>query len=295
MKNWENKETEIATPKIQVVTKISKWEEYEYKEVDGKKYIHGVSFNLDKQLFEYKVIDNMNFLLELLMLENQLEVKYNNFEKIISDNLSDDDINHIIKFCKRNGLPRWSEPSSSPINNWCMNEQDADMASPRKEILRSIASYGTENFMHIPSFIRALHWIKSDFLRVTAANNWDDDINLQPLLSDKDRKILKKLDRTANSFSLNLYMPGLLPFMTHWNDEVGGLQLSCENLLHLASYYICVLRQQREFAGGSIKICKTCGNYFVAQHARMKYCHNPCTRQAYYMRKIRSDANPKSK
>lgn len=287
MNKWINEETEIATPKIQVITKISKWDKYEYAEIKGKKYVHGITTKTDKKLFEFKAIDNMSVLLELLTLEKQLDVKFVNNEKTISQNITDNDINLILNFCKRNGLPRWNELEDLPIENWCINEQNTNITLPLNNILRSVIPFGSENFMHIPSFIRALHWIKADFLRVAAAHNWDDDINIQPFLSNKNKEYLQKIDRKANSFSLNLYLPAQFPFVTYWNNEMGALFMNCENLLHLSTYYICVLRQQETFTSGTIKICQKCGNYFVAKDARLKFCQNPCTRQANYANKIR--------
>ncbi len=53
--------TEVATPKISVITKISKWDNYEYTEMDNMKFIKGSSENKDSELFEYHTINNSYF------------------------------------------------------------------------------------------------------------------------------------------------------------------------------------------------------------------------------------------
>lgn len=289
MQEWINTETEIATPKIQVITKISKWDKYEYNEINGIKYIRGISTSEDSKLFEYKEINNMNILLELLALCKKLEVKYTLYESEISKNITQNDILYILDFCKRNGLPRWGNINDLPVENYCVNGKNNNFDNPKNNMLRDIIPFSTENYIHIPSFIRALHYIKMDFLRVITSHDWDYDINVQPFLTESDKQFLKKVDRRVHSFSLHLYMPHFLPFTTYWNNERAGLFLNCENPIHLSVYYLCVLRQQNEFSTGAIKICKKCGNYFVASNSRMKFCNNPCTRQSYYAKMKRTN------
>lgn len=290
MKEWIREETEIAAPKIQVTTKISKWEKYEYIEINGFKFIRGSSSDKNSQLFEFKKIDNMNVLLELLMLYNSLEVKYSLYESEISKNITQNDISLIIKFCKRNGLPRWGNIDDMPVENYCVNGTGNDLRDSFANIFYDTTPYSTENIMHIPSFIRALHFIKMDFLRIVASHDWDYDINIQHFLNDTDKQFLQKVNRSGQGISLHLFMPHYFPYTTYWNNEKSALILHCENLLHLSTYYLCVLRQQEVFSSGVVVPCRKCGNYFVAHDSRMKFCNNPCTRQSYYANKKRKSA-----
>ncbi len=321
--------TEIATPKINVITKISKWENYKYVEMNDMKFIKGNSKNKDCELFEYHTINNINVLIDLLVLRNQFQVQYNNDEKVISQNITENDVKNIIKFCKRHGFPRWGLP---PIYNPCINEQqhtitinkkkviqelinneklqkdefteklfsvistiagNADIA--RTTILREIVPFANENYLHIPSFIRALQWLKTDFLRVVAVHNLEEDTNIKPLLIENDYKRIVSMRKHS---SFDLYMPHLNPFVTYWDSEKNGLFLNCENLIHLSVYYLCAIHQTGRCFGGYIKICKSCGKPFVTANANRKFCGTSdtwgCTRNAFYQKeKRRMNKSPK--
>lgn len=277
--------TEVATPKISVITKISKWDNYEYTEMDNMKFIKGSSENKDSELFEYHTINNIGVLIDLLVLRNQIQLQYNNNEKVIAEKITTSDIKNIIKFCKRHGLPRWGLP---PVYNCCVNEQNAESGIVNTTLLRDVVPFANKNYLHIPSFIRALQWLKTDFLRIVAAHNLEDDVNIKPLLINNDYKII---DSMREHSSFDLYMPCLNPFVTYWNSERNGLFLNCENLIHLSVYYLCAIHQTGKCFGGYIKICKSCGNPFVTSNANRKYCGTSdtygCSRQAFHNRKIR--------
>lgn len=277
--------TGIATPKISVVTKISKWKNYEYVEMDNMKFIKGSSEDENSKLFEYHTIDNISILIDLLVLRNQIQVQYSNDEKAIAKKITTSDIKNIIKFCKRHGLPRWGLP---PISNYCINEQNTENNIINTTLLRDVIPFANENYLHIPSFIRALQWLKTDFLRIVAAHNLEGDVNIIPLLLDND---YKRINIIRKHSSFDLYMPCQNPFATYWNSEKNGLFLNCENLIHLSVYYLCAIHQTGKCFGGYIKICKSCGKPFVTSNANKKYCGTPdtwgCTRQSFYSRKIR--------
>lgn len=277
--------TEIATPKISVITKISKWDNYEYVEMDNMKFIRGSSEDKDSELFEYHSINNIGVLIDLLALRNQIQIQYSHDEKIIAERITTSDIKNIIKFCKRHGLPRWGLP---PIYNYCINEQEVDNDIARTTILRGIIPYATENHLHIPSFIRALQWLKTDFLRIVSAHNLEEDVNIKPLLIDDDYERINDMRKHS---SFDLFLPCHNPFATYWNSEKNGLFLNCENLIHLSVYYLCAIHQTGKCFGGHIKICKSCGKPFVTSNANKKYCGTPdtwgCTRNSFYEREKR--------
>ena len=49
--------TELATPKVKIVTKISKWEKYECTEFGEMKYIHGFNSNT-ADIYKFKPIES---------------------------------------------------------------------------------------------------------------------------------------------------------------------------------------------------------------------------------------------
>lgn len=276
-------ETEIPSSRLNVITKISKWENYDYIERNGMKFIIGSSTE-PKNKFNFQSINNINILIDLLVLKNKLQVQYTNNEKIISENITQYDIENIIKFCMRYGLPRWGEP---PIYNCCINEQTKDNDMIQSTLFRPIIPFASENYLHLPSFIRALCWLKTDFLNVVASNNWDDDINVKPLLKEDDIQHLNSIRANQSKHGVSLYMPHLNPYVTYWDDKKMCLSLNCENLLHFAAYQLCLLQQAQDYTGGYIKECKKCGSLFVASHSNQQFCNNPCTRQSYYAQKKR--------
>lgn len=310
--------TKVGTPKINVITKISQWEKYEYVEINGFKFIEGSSIKQGNELFTFQTINNIDVLIDLLVLKNQLQVQYTSDEKVISDNITKNDIKNIIKFCKRHGLPQWGLP---PIRNCCLNNCDENLHSynedsedneliakleakgyvvtkgiARTTMLRDISSLADKNYLYIPSFIRALRWLKTDFLTIVAIHNLEEDANIKPLLIKDD---YKEIVNIRKNFSFDLYMPFLNPFVTYWNDEKKGLFLNCENLIHLSVYYLCTIYQTGKCSGGYIKICKLCGEPFVASSANKKYCGTSdkwgCTRGLFYERNKRRNKNQKNK
>lgn len=281
--------TEVPTPKLNVVTKISKWDKYELVEINKMKFIRGYStesFN-KSELFKYETIHTPNILFKFLALQQNLKVRFYHLQKNISDELSDNDTEKIIKFCKIFGLPFWN---LNPTINSCINQETNNASDiARNTILRDIIPFANENFFHIASFIQCLHWLKLDFLRIVAANNWEDDINIFSLLEENDRQFINKI-RTQQSKRnmVGLYMPCLNPYVTYWDDKKMCLALNCENIVHLATYHLCLLQQAQDYTGGYIKKCPKCNQLFVASKPQQKYCNNPCTRQAHYSLKKRA-------
>lgn len=281
--------TEVPTPRLNVVTKISKWDEYEFIEINKMKFIRGYSsksFN-GSELFEYKTLNTPDILFRFLTLHQNLKVKFHHMQKDISDELSDYDIQNILKFCKSYGLPFWGTNSTT---NFCINQESNETGDIAfNTIMRTVIPYANENFFHIASFIQCLHWLKSDFLRIVAANNWEDDINIFPLLKENDRQLIDNIrTRQSKHNEVGLYMPNLNPYVTYWDDKNMCLALNCENIVHLATYQLCLLQQAQDYTGGYIKKCPKCNQLFVAAKPQQKYCNNPCTRQAHYSLKKRA-------
>ena len=85
---------------------------------------------------------------------------------------------------------------------------------------------------------------------------------------------------------LRLQSPNFNTFITRWNDEILSLEIETENIMHLSSYYLCIMASAGDI-GGYIRTCKGCGMLFVTDNPRLQYCQNPCTRQNVHMKKIR--------
>ena len=235
-------------------------------------------------------------LVSQLPIYNFIELKQKLSKKIfdynqqyVNEHLTDNDINLILSFCKKNGLPFWSKNITVDVFR---NEEDnleninSFNALTEHSLFHDIAPLSTENFFPISSFIVGLLELHLDFLRVVSANNWEDDENIHFLLSKEDKsKILDIRKIQSRHNNTGLYTPRLCPYYTFWNDKIMSLQLNCNNIMHLSTYHLCTLQQAQDYSGGYMKICPKCNQIFIAKTAQQKFCNNPCTRQAYYSAK----------
>lgn len=281
----ESEKSNFLLPKLKVLTKVSKWDKYEsvkrkLYDKDNKAYdftfIRGYATTTkDTELYSYQEINSIDFFIALIELHNKLSIKYTVIQADIEKNLSREDINLILNFCRSYGLPFWSDCTTANINvNYDFRSNDIAMNT----ILHSIISLATENFFPIVSFVAGLNHFYTDFLLLVGLNHWQGDINILPLIKGNESHISLLL-KTNMSF----YTPNLNPFVTYWNDINKCLALNCENIMHLAAYYICIMYQQKVFSFGYIRKCKKCGRLFVTAQSRQQFCQTPCTRQAYYI------------
>lgn len=286
-------DTEVSTPKIKVVTKVSKWDKYEYIELNDKKYIHGYNTHSDSELFTFVEYSKPDILIALLELKTKLQTPESSNQSFLSDNLASSDIALIIQFCRRWGLAMWG---MIPTVNFCVTENNTENIA-RNTMLRPVVPFAKENYLYIPSFIHGVNMLYRDFLKVVVYNAWQDDINIKPLLNGVSEKYLQDLAENFkrkvknNITPIAMYTPNLMPFVTYWNDNEMCLQLNCENLLHVSVYYLCLWLQHSEFTGGYIRQCKKCGRLFISSQSRQQFCNAPCTRQAYYDMKKRNERN----
>lgn len=296
MNNWINNnnnfhETDVPTPKLKVITKISKWENYELVIMNGMKFIKGTSTNTDNQLFEFEPINTPVVLYALVELATKLKVKNHHMQRYIANEVDNDDIELIISFCKKYGMPFWCWDNFTSTTNWCINAQSSSNDIARDTIMRGIVPFANANYFHLASFVQGVYWIKNDFMRIVATKEWQDDINIKPLLSDEDISRIEKIGNSiasGNDFSSHLYLPNLNPFVTYWDNDNMCLALNCENIMHLATYYLCILQQSNNFVGGYVRQCKKCGTLFITPQSRQQFCNAPCTRQAHYQAKKRN-------
>lgn len=284
----ESEKSNFLLPKLKVLTKVSKWDKYEsvkrklYDENNNAydfTFIRGYTTTQDTELelYSYQEINSIDFFIALIELHNKLSVEYTVMQADIEKNLSSEDIDLILNFCRSYGLPFWADSLTSVavFNNNC-NIKTSDIS--RKNLFHSIVPFASENIFPVASFVVGLYFFYTDFLLLVGLNHWQDDINISPLIKGNESHISSLLEINAG-----FYTPNLNPFVTYWNDSDKCLALNCENIMHLAAYYICTMYQQKFFSFGYIRKCKKCGRLFVTAQSRRQFCQAPCTRQAYYI------------
>ncbi len=285
--------TELPTQKLKTVTKVSKWDNYECVDIKNIKYIRGFNSNNAIDMYSFELIEQPLILYNLMELYNKLPTKIFDFnQSYVNENITTNDIDLILAFCKKNGLPFWSKKITVDVFR---NEED--VPNPEESIeehtlLHGISPLSIENFFPISSFIVGLLQLHMDFLRIISANSWEEDENIYPLLSENDASKINDIRKIqAHRKTIGLHTPALCPYTTFWNDEAMTLQLNCNNLMHLSTYHLCTLQQAQDYTGGYMKVCKKCKQLFVATTPQQKFCNNPCTRQAYYSSKKRKGSD----
>lgn len=288
----KSENSNFLLPKLKILTQVSKWDNYECVKKNAtfpsgifpvtfiRGYLESSKDSID--LYNYQEINGIDFFIALIELHNKLSVKfsimtwYNDIEK----GLSDKDIDLILNFCRSYGLPFWAT-SPYGIVNICTNYYDDESTDDpaRKNLLRGIVPLASENFFPVAPFIMGLDKFYTDFLLLVGLNHWQEDINIMPLIKGQEKHIDVLLSIKYRGF----FTASLAPFTTYWDSSNMRLALNCENIMHLATYYICIMYQQKVFSFGYIRKCKKCGRLFVTAQSRQQFCNSPCTRQAYYM------------
>lgn len=282
--------TEIPTQKIKIVTKLSTWEKYECTNIRDFKYIRGFNSGDTIDMYHFELVESPLILYEFMELKIKLSNEiFDHNQQYINEHLTEADIDLILSFCRKHGLPFWNTNLTKDVFR---NQEDdnIDDNSPlaRKSLFHDIIPLSTENIFPISSFIVGLLDLHTDFLHIVAANNWEEDENIHFLLckQDEDRIVkIKKLQSKRKN--IGLYTPCLCPYYTFWNDSAMSLQLNCNNIMHLSTYHLCTLQQAQDYSGGYIRTCPKCNQIFIATTPQQKFCNNPCTRQAYYSIKKR--------
>lgn len=286
MGNLTRQDTEVCTPSIKAVVKMSKWTNYE-RGIDksGTKFIIG-SGEKPVDSFEYVETENGNLLFQLIKLYKDIyNVKNNIFssnQQYVNDLISEDIEDIILNFCRKNGLPFWNNKRTSNI----FINIESKSNDVEERIINGIPYITNQMAFPICSFLSGLNNLHTDFLNMIAFKCWNDDTFIETLLSDKDKGYVK---RKMNSKRHNLYTPCLCPFITEWDYKKMSLCLKCENIMQLSVYHLCILFQSENFngVGGHWRICDCCNQIFYATRSNQKYCRNPCTKQAVYSAKKR--------
>ena len=287
---YDREETIVSRPAITVTTKLSRWKNYEIVS-NGSYYIRG--FNNDSaetDIFSFADVNDSDILSDLLLISKELKVRPYHNQKKIDQEITEDDLMLLLRFCMKHGLPFWG---NCPKVNPCINGDDDAMRDvATATMIHEVIPIGTKNICHVASFVQAINWLYRDFRQVCASNQWGYDDNATQLLHDDDM-IMDDDDEmiVLNDLRDNpreLILPNRNPYITFWNNKKMCLQLNCENPFHLASYYICVARDSKQFKGGYVRICQKCGRYFVANRKNKKYCGNKgCNPASYHANKKR--------
>lgn len=291
---FEHSETQIADPRIMVSYLSFEFDKYQIERENGILYLSGENSDF-KHLSEKKKVENYNILLELMTLHNNLDITkpmhpvgfYTNICEIISDK----DLEKILKFVKKYGLPYYKCENISDPNVYfnILPHDDSEKDSPESNIYYShgVFPFAKSGKIDITAFINAVHSLNEDFLKVIAYNELETDF--KDYLSDKQEKRINQLSNWFKKHrQLNLMSHYNKPFTTRWNNETLSLEIETENIMHLAAYHLCLMASAGNI-GGYIRQCKGCGMLFVTENPRLQYCQNPCTRQNVHMRKIRKN------
>lgn len=266
----------ISAPAIQVATKVSRWDNYGIKIKNGSIYIVGYSNNNDYQdMCSEELFSSNDILFDMLILYKDMsEAKHYQLEHI-NDNLTDKDIKLLCEFCYKYGLPFCSSQRVS-LDKAFGNHRHIVGAVPK-----------LCNICECPAdcFVNALKYLFLDFIKVVVKNNWEDDFDV--MMNHISPTNLKKIKRNLDKHGLDLYTPTFNYFSVMWNANSHGLITYTENVLHLSSYYLCLLAESKTGYVGKIKRCEKCGKLFTANRSNMKYCKNPCTPQSKYSEKKR--------
>lgn len=287
---FHHSETQIANPRVQVFYLKFTFESYEFVRENNILYLVGNNSS-PRELFEKSISDSYNILLELLLLDKNLEIlnskRPSPFTSLaINNNISQHDMDQILKFVKKYGFPYFNDNVKYNIflNEIPGKNPTIDLAE--QNILFNISPFVYHGRLHISLFIYMLdRIIKQDFLKIIAYNNLDTDFVL--FLSDSDKKRIKQLKKSKLEFSLDSSIYST--FETRWNSYTLSLETVLNNIMHLCAYNLCLMASSGNI-GGYIRVCKGCGSLFVTDNPRLRYCQNPCTRQNIHMKKIRNQS-----
>lgn len=293
-KNFYGEDSLLPTPYIHVLTKVSKWENYDCIEIDGYKFIKGMNKE-DSNLFEFSEINDNRFFWALMTLHQNLSPElFTSIQAKGNSAITDNDVKLIIKFCKLYGLPFWNKNlDHAPFRNISSSDFGGNSYNSFDEmennILHGIIPISQYNLFPISSFAVGLKSLWYDFLNIISCYEWNDDPNISMLLTSKDKNKLLKMKKLYSS--IDLYTPSLVSFPTRWDEDLLSLRSECENLMHLTIYHLCLLAQSGSLGSGIIKTCPKCHKQFIAKRKNQKFCYNPCTPQAFHMQKKRSENN----
>lgn len=286
---FEHSETPIADPRIKVSYLCFKFKKYRYVRENDILYLYGENPE-PEELFSKVIIDSYTILLQLIALHSNLEISdsINPFRfgvKEINDSISEHDLNCILKFVKKYGFPYFNELADYNIFFNVIPRKNINTDKTENNILYDVAPLYEHGKFNVSLFVYILHQIiGKDFLRIVARNEFDN--YFCEILRDREKKNILLFRKNMKGNDLRLQSPNFNTFITRWNDEILSLEIETENIMHLSSYYLCIMASAGDI-GGYIRTCKGCGMLFVTDNPRLQYCQNPCTRQNVHMKKIR--------
>lgn len=264
---YDLKGTYIAAPTIQVKYLSFKFDTYDIVREDGYIYIYGKNVSY-RDLGEFSISTSYRILFNMMALYSKLSVygKAKIYQERLADYLTAEDINLILKFVKKHGFPFFGD-TDNPFKN------NIDCKKYR---------------FNVGLFAFSLFQLREDFLKIIVQHKLYKSIQiLNSVMTDKDKKRIAVFEEHPKLCRLHcIYYNHFELQFTSDNNFIA----KTENLVHLASYYLCLMSSSGKL-GGYIRQCQCCGSLFVADDARQKYCQNPCTRQNVHMKKIRKTQN----
>ncbi len=233
-----------------------RFSEYECREIDGKKYIIGLGGLAKPSQLTIKKTD---LLFSLLNLANKLTRSPHGFGHL-EDSITDLDVNLMIKFCEKYGLPFVGELGVKTFDNNSL-----------------IMKYKLRGF-RINSFEFYISYLHDAFLhweRIYSPNTLNENDNRFYNESIVQAKRMLQSSLKAANISVNIDFSG--------NEPVFRLQ--GQDLIDAAFIHLAFLISSPD--GSHLKRCKICNNLFIAK-GRSEYCKN-CSRQSAYKAKRKCD------
>lgn len=276
-------ESTIASPSIQVISTVSKWDKYDFCTNDDG-YIFVVGFNDKERVQEAwskSQFESNDILFDILILyKNISDAKGKHSLKHINQHITNNDITLIINFCNKYGLPFFSKMPLAGADVFQL------MPTSTLKSYRSVPPFVKNCQFAIASFIAGLGFLFCDFLHVAAFNDWEYQL---PHLINGNKETIKSMKQSMYEDGvINLFTPVMNHFITKWDSESQGLVIATDNLMHLAAYYLCLLAAQKFPSNKDIAPCEKCGKLYIRKRPNQKYCGNPCTPQSAYSKRKHS-------
>lgn len=304
---------EISDPKVFVVYKSFKFDHYEIKNDNGRLFLIGTN-DEPKGIMHLESSESYDLLYSVLVLHKNLNIcQYVNPLSFgvqqINETLLQEwnknkktpcgDLSHLLKFVKKFGFPYFKEYDNEDDakndpnkgNIFCNHflKQSNELAI--QDIMWDISPIRKRGKIDISLFIYCFDLFFRDLLNIIARyKNLQNRFTIVLNQKDKDR-VKWWIENNIDEHLLDLRTVDHNRFALRWNDKMQCLETCCDNLMHLSCYYLALTASSGKYndSGSYILRCKKCGKLFVTDNPRMKFCQDPCTRQAAYNKRKRSE------
>lgn len=294
----ENGNIKMKTDKIKYISYTSMENEYELKEINNKKFIviksnEGLNilnvlqrYNKKVEIEEWDLVNSLLKLIEELPKSKYYEmidkfyIQDNKIFQLIENELSNENIETIIKWCKKYGLPFLGE-SGIEIGKTKSYKWFGFVNDFKTCIDNNMCGF------RIGCFLIGIYIIYKTAICGEKLNEIRIGIN-----EDINRKINKKnieeyIKKTTKSAQLYYEIAEDSKYIMY------DIQLFAETLMGAAMYtlqlWICAPNDL------ILKRCEACNCHFIVKDPREKYCGNPCNKSNIDKRKLRANIQKKQK